>query len=993
MTYRLHIKSIIPDTRAEVRLKHLCALGLKKEIKKISLVDVYTIDKNFSDQDLEKIGAALSNPVTQKTSFKESLAPQEFSWAIEIGFLPGVTDNVAHTAKESVEDLFKLKFESNEDIYTSQITFITGELTEKNVKDISEDLANPLIQRINIKSSKDFLNDKGMDVVVPKVTLSEKPGVDSVDLNISDTELEQLGQEGILNKDGSRRGPLALSLDYLKAIQGYFKEKKRVPTDAELETLAQTWSEHCKHTIFASSLDDITDGIYKRYIKGATERIRKEKGDKDFCVSVFKDNSGGIVFDDDWIVTDKAETHNSPSALDPYGGAITGIVGVNRDTVGFGKGAKPIINKYGYCFGEPDDTDPLYRGKDRTNKMLSAKRIMEGVIEGVKDGGNQSGIPTPQGFCCFDKRFKGKPLVFVGTIGLIPQQIHKESSWVKKARPGDHIVMLGGRVGKDGIHGATFSSEALTHGSPVSAVQIGDPITQKKFSDAIVKEARDQNLYNSITDNGAGGLSSSIGEMAREAGGCLVYLDKVPLKYPGLAPWEIWISESQERMTVSVPSDKLEAFQALMERRGVESTVIGEFTESRKCEVMYQEKMAIDLDLDFLHDGLPEKVLVSTYHKEKTREPDFPCPLDQTDVFKGMLSRYNICDHSFISYQYDYEVQSGSVLKPLQGKGRVFSPTSVTKPVLTSNKGVVLSQGINPSYSDVDTYHMAASAIDTAIRNIIAAGGTLDHLALLDNFCWCDATDAFRLGQLKEAAKACYDYAVKFGAPFISGKDSMFNDFKGFDKESRPIKISVPPTLLVSSIGVVDDVTKVVSLDAKMSGDLVYVLGETKNELSGSEYFSYVSDQSGQKQLGQAVPQVDADKAKSLYQTLTAAIKEQLVASSLGVGIGGVGVSLAKMAIAGQLGMNLDFSSLKIAGDVTRDDFVLFSETQSRFVVTVNSRQRERFEEIFKDHAFSCIGVVLRDDRFVIKGINGQRVVNSTVKDLTEAYRKTFKGW
>jgi phosphoribosylformylglycinamidine synthase len=522
---------------------------------------------------------------------------------------------------------------------------------------------------------------------------------------------------------------------------------------------------------------------------------------------------------------------------------------VNRDTIGFGIGAKPVINRYGFCFASPKDERPLYKGPSFTQKMLSSRMIMEGVIEGVNVGGNCSGIPSPQGFVVFDERYKGKPLVFVGTVGLIPRKSNGRPSHLKKALPGDYIVMLGGRVGKDGIHGATFSSEAMDAGSPATAVQIGDPITQKKMSDALVKEARDLGLYNSITDNGAGGLSCSVAEMAKECGGCFVKLDDVPLKYPGLNPWETWISESQERMTASVPKEKWKEFSNLMKRRGVEATVVGEFTNSGKCIVEYQGQKVMDVDMDFLHDGMPPRPMKTTYKRLVNEEPFIPELENLTSTLLSMLERLNIAGFEFISQQYDHEVQGGSVIKPLQGKGRINGDATITRPLLNSKKGVVISQGINPAYSDIDTYHMAACAIDTAVRNAIAVGANLEKLALMDNFCWCSSDEPERLGQLKSAVKACYDYSIAFGTPFISGKDSMFNDFKGFDAEGNPIKISVPPTLLVSSIGVMENSEKAISLEAKFEGDLVYVIGDTFDELGASEYFAMMGEQQRGKNL------------------------------------------------------------------------------------------------------------------------------------------------
>ncbi|MDE2589754.1 MAG: phosphoribosylformylglycinamidine synthase, partial [Patescibacteria group bacterium] len=570
MPVRIEIATVVFDSRAVLRKNKFSDFPFADKIQDVFLLDVYTTDKHFYDEQLDKLGSALCNPVTQQYFFRtqdrgnDYILNKPFDWVVEVGFLPGVTDNVAHTVKEIAMDLLKVSFDNGEDFYTSQATFITGKLTKEEVEEIANSLYNPIIQRVRIKSRKEFEKDGGMDVIIPKVTLTQTPQVTEVNLTVSDEELETIGKAGIANADGTRRGPLALSLQYMKTIQEHFKKLERNPNDIELEAIAQTWAEHCKHTIFADPLDEIANGLFKEHIKKATEEVRKKKGKKDFCISVFTDNSGGIAFDDEWMVTHKAETHNSPSALDPFGGAITGIVGVNRDALGFGLGAKPVANVYGFCFADPRVDSPLYKGPHFTQKMLSARRIMDGVIDGVNAGGNQSGIPTPQGFLYFDERYRGKPLVFCGTVGLIPRTIQGKPSHIKKAEPGDYIVVIGGRVGKDGIHGATFSSEEMDAGSPRTAVQIGDPITQKKLSDAVVKEARDMLLYHSITDNGAGGISCSVAEMAKESGGCVVELDKVPLKYPGLEPWEIWVSESQERMTLAVPKEHWEKFNDLM---------------------------------------------------------------------------------------------------------------------------------------------------------------------------------------------------------------------------------------------------------------------------------------------------------------------------------------------------------------------------------------------------------------------------------------------
>ncbi|MDD3861781.1 MAG: AIR synthase-related protein [Candidatus Gracilibacteria bacterium] len=999
IAHRIEISTKVNDTRSQVLLKKLQNFG----VTEAKAIEIYTINKDFSQEDLKKIADILSNPVSQEYLIDDYSLKTPFDFALEIGFLPGVTDNVATTARESIEDLFKIKLSGEESVHTSQLILIKGTVSEEQIKEIGNSLANTLIQRIHIKAYDQFIKEKGMDVIVPKVHLLARPKADTINLDLTEEDLLKLGKEGILNKDGTRRGPLALDKESLDTIKDYFEKEGRNPKDIELESLAQTWSEHCKHTIFAAKIDENDDGLYKGFIKKATQDIRNAKGDNDFCVSVFKDNSGGIEFDENWIITDKAETHNSPSALDPFGGAITGIVGVNRDTVGFGMGAKPIINKYGFCVGNPDDTETVYRDKELKNPAISPKRILQGVVDGVNAGGNQSGIPTPQGFVYFNERYKGKPLIFVGTIGLIPKELNGEPSWEKKAQKGDLVVVAGGRVGQDGIHGATFSSEALTSGSPATAVQIGDPITQKKMSDAIIKEARQLNLYHSITDNGAGGISCSIAEMAKECGGCEVDLDKVPLKYPNLDPWKIWISESQERMTLAISPEKVEEFMKLMEKRGVEATVVGTFNDSGRCVVKLNGEKIMDLDMNFLHDGLPKKSLKTSYTKVQNPEPTFSQPQNMTETLLKMMSRPNISSFDFISRQYDHTVQAGAVLGPLHGKGKVNSPASITKPLIDSDKGVICSQALYPTYSDIDTYHMTACSIDTAVRNIIAIGGTLNHLALLDNFCWCDSNNPERLGQLKASAQACYDYAVEYGAPYISGKDSMFNDFQGYDKNGNPIKISVPPTLLISSIGVMKDVTKAVSLDVKFAEDLIYILGETSNELGASEYFLMNCDchspldchsrEGGNlSPIGNTVPQVNADQSINLYRLFEKAIDQCLIASSLSPSHGGIGPVLAKKSIAGQLGIEIDLSKVP-AKNITREDYLLFSETQSRFIATVAPQNQKAFEELFKEIPFGLIGKVRADQNFIIKGLDNKELISTTIQKLNENYRKTFKDW
>ncbi|MDO8514358.1 MAG: AIR synthase-related protein [bacterium] len=977
MANRIAISSEISDARAQNYLHALKSVFPQSGLTAASFVQVYTIDAKCSASELVKAAERLANPIIETFSIGDVPEPVSYAYAIEIGFLPGVTDNVGKTAQETIEDSIDRKFAEGEHIYSSVVLFLQGTIAESEATAFARELHNPLIERASI-----FAAGKNIPVVVPKVKLGKVSArADDINLDVSDMELTKLGKEGIKNADKTRRGPLALSIKQLKVIREHFRKQKRNPTDIELESLAQAWSEHCKHTIFADPLDEVKEGIYRRYIKGATEKIRKAKGKKDFCVSVFKDNSGAIAFDERYLITHKVETHNSPSGLDPFGGSVTAIVGVNRDCLGFGLGAKPIANVYGFCIADPHDTKELFRDKAKSQPLLPARRILEGVIHGINAGGNQSGIPTPLGFIAVDPSYRGKPLVFGGTVGLIPRKLKGRKLYEKKAKSGDYIVMIGGKVGLDGIHGATFSSESLSHGSPATAVQIGDPITQKKLSDALIREARDKGLYSSITDDGAGGLSGSVGEMAKESGGCEVELEKVPLKYHGLSPWQIWLSESQERMTLAVPKRNWPKFKKIFDRHDVEATVIGTFTKSGRCVVRYSDKTVMDIGLDFLHDGRPIENQVSEKPKGRTFGNSQGPTLKNSELGKtilDVLARPDIGSTSFISQQYDHEVQGTSVTKPLQGRGRVNADAAVLQPLPHSQKGIVLAHGYAPWYSEIDTYAMAAAAIDTAVRNAVCAGAKRDYLSILDNFCWSSSDTPERLYELKQAAKACYDVATAYGTPFISGKDSMFNDFRGYTADGKPIHIAALPTLLISALGVIPDVTKAMTVDFKRVGDLVYVIGETNDELGASEY-------SG----AGTVPVVDAKKNAKAYDALSKAIQKGLVASAIGVGRGGLAVALAKSVIAGQLGVQADLS--KVRGNVKKDDAILFSESQGRMLVSVRRSAQKKFEKLFKSVTLSNIGEIVEAHEVSIS--LPKQKVELPLAALTESYRSFFKNW
>ncbi|RJO74361.1 MAG: phosphoribosylformylglycinamidine synthase subunit PurL [Myxococcales bacterium] len=980
----------VPDAAGESLRRRLKAdLGL--DLARVRVSDVYTLDATLSAEQIETCRARLfTDPITQDSAVNRPAA-LDFGVAVEVGFLPGVTDNVGKTSREAVQDLLGVALAPGEAVYSSRRYLFEPAIEGRDLDRVIGLLANPLIHRVRVETRRDAA--AAGTPPVPKVTLAPNPRVDRIDLDVPDEELKKLGGQGVLDRVEAgreiRRGPLALDLDSLHVIRDYFAREGRQPTDVELEALAQTWSEHCKHTIFAAQLDDV-DSLYKSMIRRATEDIRRALGPDDWCVSVFSDNSGVIRFDGGFNVCYKVETHNSPSALDPYGGAITGIVGVNRDPLGTGMGAKLVANMYGFCFGNPFFKGELpYRKPDRREPILHPKAIFEGVRQGVEHGGNKSGIPTSWGFLSFDDRYMGKPLVFVGTLGLMPAELHGRPSHEKSALAGDWIVMAGGRVGADGIHGATFSSESLHAGSPTGAVQIGDPITQKKLADAQL-EARDLGLYRSVTDNGAGGLSCSVCEMARESGGCEVELDKVPIKYAGLAPNEIWISESQERMTYAVAPETLDAFLDLMRRRDVEATVIGRFTANGRAVVRFGGERVMDVDLHFLHDGLPKRNLRSAWTPPLHPEPARPAAPDVAADVLGLLSQLNVCSKEYVVRQYDHEVQGGSVVKPLIGVDLdVHSDATVLKPVLDLKSGIALSSALYPSYGDIDPYAMAAAAIDTALRNQIAVGADPSRIALLDNFCWCSSNEPERLGQLKRTAQACYDLAVAYRAPFVSGKDSMFNDFKGYDAAGKSVCISVPPTILISSVGFIPDVRRAVTLDAKAAGDFVYVAGWTRDELGGSEYYRLLGERTeGKPFVGRKVPQVDVDPNRRLYAAVAQAIREGLVASAASVHLGGLAAALAKTAMAGGLGLDVDLDRLPAQG---APDLIarLFSESQGRLVLTVWPKHAAAFEALFAGLPMARVGEATAEPVLFLR--QGKRpVAGLHVAEMKRAYKQTL---
>ena len=967
---------------------------------------VYKILAELTANEVETVREEFADPVIEDSAVGRLDAPP-FDWLLTIGFGPGVTDNVGRTAKTAIEDIVGRKLDDHDAVFTeTQYFLVAPELTLADVRHIGKDLlANVLIETIRVQTADEWRAVEP-DLSVPLIEGDPRVRVHTYDLQVPDEELMRISSEGILS----------LSLDEMHAIRDYFADPSRLeerqrlglgpdPTDAELELLAQTWSEHCKHKIFNAVIDytdgdhhEVIDSVFKSYIRKATEDLREQCP---WLLSVFHDNAGVIAFNDRWSLAYKVETHNSPSALDPYGGAMTGIVGVNRDPFGTGRGSQLQINVWGYCLGDPFFDGELPEG------LLHPRRIRDGVHKGVIDGGNQSGIPYARGWEIFDERYLGKPLVYCGTLGILPREVCGEPSELKKANPSDLVVMVGGRIGKDGIHGATFSSEELRTESPAQAVQIGDPLTQKKMTDMLL-EARDLGLYPCITDNGAGGLSSSVGEMAESAGGAELDLALCPLKYEGLAPWEILVSEAQERMTLAVPPDRIEAFMALAERREVEATVLGKFNDSGKFHIRYGDRTVACVDLDFMHGGLPPMRLKAVWEAPTPPEPDLDSAPPPDEALVDLLTSLNLCSIEKKSRSYDHEVKGLSVVKPFVGvSSDVPADATVLLADYESVEGIVLTEGINPQLSDLDTYHMVASIIDLAVRRAVGTGARLDHMAGLDNFCWPNPVQSektpdghHKLAQLVRANQALYDTTTAFGVPLISGKDSMKND-----STRGGVKISIPPTLLFSLIGKIDDVRTAVTLDAKLSGDLLYVVGVTIDELGASEYYRYLARRDGQPgHIGDRVPKVDADRAKAVLSAISRAVADGLLHSVHAPGKGGLAVGLAKVAFGGELGLAVDLAKVPalncccIDGEcdddphdaVIRDDQLLFSESNSRYIVTVAPDQRDAFEALLSGVPFACVGEVTADPRLRIGAQNGKTIVDLDVLELKAQWKATL---
>jgi len=946
------------------------ARGLPADsIKEIASARSFLIQTDRDQHDLETAAARLLiDPVVETMSVHEitrsttaGISPDADNGRrlISVLFKPGVTDNVAQCTKAALADLGV----AVDAVSTCRKYWVSQRAERSDLEKLARRvLANDAIEQV-----------VWGPLALDGLSLGSKYSFERVIVPIRAMDDRQLIEL-------SRKGQLYLSLVEMQTIRQHFVEQKRDPSDVELETIAQTWSEHCSHKTLGGRIHyrdesrDIQFGnMLKETIFAATRTIRERLGNDDWCVSVFKDNAGIVKFDETQCVCIKVETHNHPSAIEPYGGANTGLGGVIRDPLGTGLGARPVCNTDVFCFAPPDTPyESLPPG------VLHPRTVAKGVVAGVRDYGNRMGIPTVNGAIFFDPRYLGNPLVFCGNVAMIPADKTE-----KRLRPGDFVVAVGGRTGRDGIHGATFSSAELTHESETvsgGAVQIGNAITEKMLADVLLA-ARDRGLYSAVTDCGAGGFSSAIGEMGEETG-AEVWLDRAPLKYSGLSYTEIWISEAQERMVVAVPPDNWDAFAGLCRAEGVEATAIGRFTGTGRLVLKYHEEQVADLSMNFLHNGRPPVIREASFSPVPRRPLRVEPKKRYDDDLLKILGSLNVCSKEWVIRQYDHEVQSGSVVKPLVGAHSDGpSDAAVVLPDLRSSRGIVVACGMNPRYADFDPYWMAASAIDEAVRNCVAVGADPNRIAILDNFCWGNTEKPQVLGSLVRAALACHDVAVAWSTPFVSGKDSLNNEFSYEHASGRRTTVSIPPSLLITALGQIQDVGDAVTMDVKEPGNLIYLVGQTRAELGGS-HFTLVNGLEG----GDA-PRVNLESAPNTFRAVHRAIRQHLVRSCHDLSEGGLAVAAAEMAFAGDLGMQLDLSPLRAATGVEDAAMLLFSESNTRFLIEVPPTHRAEFESLFNNLPAVRVGRVTDDGRFRAGDAGRDPLIDSSLTELKHAWK------
>ncbi|MCH2160260.1 MAG: phosphoribosylformylglycinamidine synthase subunit PurS [Phycisphaerales bacterium] len=955
----------VGDPRVEALLRASVDLPEAHRPQAISRADVYLLAGAFEPGHLEDIARALlADPGTQTAEHGATQAAQETA-TVEIHPLPGVTDPAAQSVQVAVQAMLGIEVQ----VRTGERFDLTGVDHDGALAFAGRLLANPVVQAIHQGPFHPDTFPAGHErpMEVREIPLRE----------LDDAQLEVL----------SREAHLFLSLDEMRAIQAHYRDLRREPREIELETLAQTWSEHCVHKTLKATIDYRElpggdgpslismskdrvghsssgegrvriDNLLKSTVAQATFHLQGQE-EEPFCLSVFVDNAGIVAFDDDHAVCMKVETHNHPSAIEPYGGAATGIGGCIRDIMGTGLAAKPIAATDVFCVATPHPAEV-------PSGCLHPRRVLSEVVAGVRDYGNRMGIPTLDGGVWFDDAYVGNPLVYCGCIGVMPR-------WAIEgdARPGDRIIAMGGRTGRDGIHGATFSSAELTdtHADEFShAVQIGNPITEKTTLDAIL-EARDEPdgcLYSAITDCGAGGFSSAVGEMGEKLG-AEVHLENAPLKYVGLSPTEIWISEAQERMVMAVPPENLERLTEICNDHGVEWCDLGVFGTPDRELILFHEGVEVGrLSMAFMHDGVPMPVREAVWDPEWARteaggrDPavNLSSPKGFQGVTEALLSHPNLASKAWIVRQYDHEVQGGSVVKPFAGPHAGPSDAAVVRPVAGSSKALAIGNGLATGLAR-DPYLMGLAAIDECVRNIVCVGGDPGRMAILDNFCWPSCHDPRNLGSLVRAAEACLDGALAYRTPFISGKDSLSNQFSTEDGRT----IRVPPTLLISGMAMVPNDSVAMTMDLKSAGSVLVLVGRTSDRLGGSHFLRI----GGDVEVGcDALPTVDLQEGPRIAREVHQLICDGLVRAAHDPSEGGVLPAVAEMGFAGGLGVTLDLAAMTCAGAPSLEARA-FAEDPARYLLEVDPAQLDSVRERLAGVPHAVIGSVDEGEDLVVK--------------------------
>jgi phosphoribosylformylglycinamidine synthase len=952
MPIRIEVHSLHTSS-ADAILEGAAALGIGG-LQGCTIARLYFIENDLTAAEIDQLCTLLLvDPVTEQATWRHIDAPTTDtppadSHVVEVTYRPGVTDV---PARELARGMAEIGLVGGE-VVTGTRYELRGDLDENAVRRLARQLlSNETVQHFSLEPT------------VPHFGAAAQASgqVESIPLEgLSDDELVAL----------SRRRLLSLDLNEMRAIKEFYAQINRAPTDVELETLAQTWSEHCVHKTFRAEIDftwqdstgktisnEIVDGLLRTYIRAATDAVYPA-----WLRSAFVDNAGIIAFDDSHDLAFKVETHNHPSALEPFGGANTGVGGVVRDILGVS--ARPIAATNVLCFGPQD-----YPHSQLPAGLLHPQRIASGVVAGIGDYGNKLGLPTVNGAVLYDEGYLGNPLVFCGCAGLLPTGSHPTV-----AQAGDHVVVLGGRTGRDGLHGATFSSAELTHDTSEtagSAVQIGDPITEKGLIE-LIEAARDASLYTAITDCGAGGLSSAVGEMG-EALGVDVELTNVTLKYPGLVPWEIWLSEAQERLVLAVPTANLPRLQELAKLWDVEVSILGTFTGDGDLRVRYAGDIVADMPMEFLHDGLPRRHLNALWRDSTQATVDPTITGAPNDLLLRMLADPNIASKERIVRRYDHEVRGGTLVRPFGGP-KMDGPNdaAVLKPLGTweHNKAFALSAGINPQIGRNDPYAMAISVIDEAIRNAVAVGADPDQLAILDNFCWGNPTLADRLGALVRTCQGCYDAALAYRTPFISGKDSLYNEFNG---------TPIPGTLLISAIAIVPDMNHVVTAPLKRAGNWLYLVGTTQDELGGSLLHALFDSTAGR---APTLP----ENALNNYRALHQAMRAGLIRSCHDLSEGGLALALAEMALGGRLGIHAEIASQGLS-PLT----LLFAESNGRLVIEVEPDDALALETHLTHVPLTRLGTV-SDAPTLSIAVDGAPQINLPVEQLVSAWLRQPPG-